>query len=152
MLLRCPSKLACLLLHVYLPVRACVCVWVWERELCLCVCVCLSVRLFSVLYVCVRVCVCEKSKRKRYAANSGRKVSLLLFKNVCQCMCIVKGIINNRRSLPSLSLSRLGLGRSLSYKHWKLCLLIMLLFHRFLIIMNDAICVPNKRQWNAERL
>lgn len=129
----------------------CVYVWVWERELCLCVCVCLSVRLFSVLYVCVRVCVCEKSKRKRYAANSGRKVSLLLFKNVCQCMCIVKGIINNRRSLISLSLC-LCLSLSLSYKHWKLCLLIMLLFHRFLIIMNDAICVPNKRQWNAERL
>lgn len=68
-------------------------------------CVRLSVSPLVLCAVRMRACVCEKSKRKRYAANSGRKVSLLLFKNVCQCMCIVKGIINNRRSLPSLSLS-----------------------------------------------
>lgn len=130
---------------------ACVCVCGYESvsRVSVCAFVCQSACSLCCTYACV--CVCEKSKRKRYAANSGRKVSLLLFKNVCQCMCIVKGIINNRRSLPSLSLC-LGLGVSLSYKHWKLCLLIMLLFHRFLIIMNEAICVPNKRQWNAERL
>lgn len=131
--------------------RVCVGMRAWVVS----VCVRLSVSPLVLCAVRMRacVCVCEKSKRKRYAANSGRKVSLLLFKNVCQCMCIVKGIINNRQSLPSLSLFLcLGLGLSLSYKHWKLCLLIMLLFHRFLIIMNDAICVPNKRQWNAERL
>lgn len=103
MRLGCPSKLACLLLHVYLPVRTCVCMCGYESVSCVSVCafVCQS----ACSLCCTCACVCEKSKRKRYAANSGRKVSLLLFKNVCQCMCIVKGIINNRRSLTSLSLS-----------------------------------------------
>lgn len=83
---KCPAKLACLSLHVYLaPVRACVCVCGYESVSCFCICVRLSV---SPLVRSLCVCVMRKAKEKDMLQTAAEKY-LFFYLKMCVSVCVL---------------------------------------------------------------